>query len=126
MGENRCESRRERNRQSRVSLRISWQIYLFPGQPDFRFHGPQNFWRKIEKSSDADHEDDQGKDGIEMHQSQSGQDRSVFAKTQPNVRKGFWRRVAGETRRRFCSVSDEARAAGKQSNDYRKRRTRMT
>ena len=61
-----------------------------------------------------------------MYQSQSGQDCSVFAKTQPDVRKGFWRRVAGETRRRFCSVSNEARAAGKQSNDYRKRRTRMT
>lgn len=53
-----------------------------------------------------------------MHQSQSGQDCSVFAKTQPDVRKGFWRRIAGETRCCFRSVSDEAGATREQCDDY--------
>src|SRR4029077_17991431 len=52
-----------------------------------------------------------------MNQSETAEDRGIFAKTQADVRKWFWRCVAGETRSRLCRVSYEARPASEQCND---------
>src|SRR6266446_10246277 len=60
-----------------------------------------------------------------MNQSETAEDRGIFAKTQADVRKWFRRCVAGQTRSRLCGVSDEARAASEQCDDYGERRTRM-
>ena len=69
--------------------------------------------------------DQQGEQGIEMNQSETAEHRGIFAKTQADVRKWFWRCVAGETRSRLCGVSNEARAAGEQCDDYGERGTWM-
>ena len=60
-----------------------------------------------------------------MNEGESAKDRRVFAETQPNVRKRFWRCIASETSRCFCGVRDEARAASEEGDDYSKCRARM-
>src|SRR5882724_7512553 len=123
--ENGREARRQRKRQFHRHAEIGRSIQFFPGQPDLRFHRAQNLWRKVEEGSYADQKDHQGKDGIEVHESESAKHRSVFAETQSNVRKWLRRRVCGEARSRLCSVRHEARPASKQRDDYCKYGTRM-
>src|SRR5437764_12452083 len=60
-----------------------------------------------------------------MRESEGAERRGIFAKTQADVRKWFRRCVGGETGGRFCGVSDEARAASEQCDDYCKGGTWM-
>src|SRR6266567_2607678 len=60
-----------------------------------------------------------------MNERETAKDRGIFAKTQADVRKWFRRCVGGETRRCLCGVSNEARAASQQCDDYGERRTWM-
>ena len=53
-----------------------------------------------------------------MNESESAKHRCIFAKTQSNVRKWFWRCVAGKTGSCFRGMSDEGRAPGEQCDDY--------
>src|SRR5437016_14593555 len=52
--ESRREPRRKCKRQIDRRIAVRWSIEFFPGKPDFDFHCPQNFRRKIEEGSDAD------------------------------------------------------------------------
>src|SRR5439155_19324741 len=125
MAEHRCEPHRQGKRQLYREVAVGWSVKFFPGQPDFRFHGPQDFWRKVKKGSDADQKDDKRQQGIEMHESQPAEHGGVFAKAQADIRKWFRRCVAGETGRCLCGVRNKAGAAGEQCNNYRKCRTRV-
>ena len=60
-----------------------------------------------------------------MDQSETAEHCGIFAKTQSDVRKRFWRCVAGETRRCFCRMSDQARPASEQCDDHSERGTWM-
>ena len=53
-----------------------------------------------------------------MNESEPAKHRCIFAKTQSNVRKWFWRCVAGKTGSCFRGMSDEGRAPGEQRDDY--------
>src|SRR5439155_27013148 len=60
-----------------------------------------------------------------MNESESAQHRCIFSKAQSNIRKWFWRRIAGKTRSCFRGMSDEGRAPGEQSDDYGEHGTRV-
>ena len=87
--ESRSEARWQSKRQFHRRAEIGGTIQFFQCQPDFCFHGAQNFWREIKKRCDGQREDRQGERGIVMNERESAEHGDIFTETKRDVRKWF-------------------------------------
>ena len=69
---------------------------------------------------------DKASSGIVINERESAEHGDIFAKTERDIRKRFWRCVAGQTRGRFGRVRNKTRSAREQSDDHGESRTRMS